>query len=85
MSIIRSLWDDPPTRHYPCVTVPVLMLPGGSFLEPGHGGARSPLGGGSHGGHASGDHQVVSGRRALPACKAPSWIRGTRGHAAVGG
>ena len=27
MSIIRSLWDDPPTRDYPCVTVPVLMLP----------------------------------------------------------
>ena len=27
MSIIRSLWKDPPTRDYPAVVVPVLMLP----------------------------------------------------------
>jgi pimeloyl-ACP methyl ester carboxylesterase len=27
MRIVRSMWDDPPVRHYPSVTVPVLLIP----------------------------------------------------------
>lgn len=27
MSIVRSLWEDPPTRDFPAVTVPVFLLP----------------------------------------------------------
>jgi pimeloyl-ACP methyl ester carboxylesterase len=27
MSIVRSMWDDPPTHWYPAIAVPVLLLP----------------------------------------------------------
>jgi pimeloyl-ACP methyl ester carboxylesterase len=27
MRIVRSMWDDPPVRHYPSITVPVLLIP----------------------------------------------------------
>lgn len=27
MSIVRSMWDDPPTRWYPAIAAPVLLLP----------------------------------------------------------
>ena len=27
MRIARSMWDDPPQRHYPSITVPVLLVP----------------------------------------------------------
>ena len=32
MAIVRSMYDDPPQRHFPAVTVPVLLLPA---LPPG--------------------------------------------------
>jgi pimeloyl-ACP methyl ester carboxylesterase len=27
MAIVRSMWDDPPQRHYPAVRMPVLLMP----------------------------------------------------------
>lgn len=29
MRIVRSMWDDPPHRHYASIAVPVLLLPAG--------------------------------------------------------
>jgi pimeloyl-ACP methyl ester carboxylesterase len=30
MSILRSMWDDPPSRHFPAITAPALLLPAGA-------------------------------------------------------
>ncbi|WP_238012566.1 alpha/beta hydrolase [Dactylosporangium sp. AC04546] len=55
MSILRSMWDDPPQPYYPRVGVPVLAIPAGS-TDPDLAGLRDvkirPYPGGDHDLHA---------------------------------
>jgi pimeloyl-ACP methyl ester carboxylesterase len=42
MRIVRSMWDDPPSRHYPALTMPALLLPAMPD-DPGRARSRAEL------------------------------------------